>query len=283
MHPSDPSEPSATDRPAPLAAEPAPGASGPPARPAAGGGDGAADGAAGSPEGGAGEGSSWWRGAWEWFRPLLVLLLVLSSFRSAVADWNDVPTGSMKPTILEGDRVFVNKIAYDLKVPFTTWRVAEWANPRRGDIVVLLSPEDGRRLIKRVIGLPGDELVLRSNHLFVNGKPAEYEPIDRSIADRIDPKEDPFQRQIAWEEIGKERHPVMVTPALHSRRGDFGPILVPEGQYFMMGDNRDESRDSRFIGFVPRDLILGHAVGVAFSLDRKDYHFRSGRFFEPLE
>ena len=231
----------------------------------------------------AGEGRSWWRGTWEWCRPLLVLLLLLSSFRSAVADWNDVPTGSMKPTILEGDRVFVNKVAYDLRVPFTTWRLAEWANPRRGDIVVLLSPEDGRRLIKRVIGLPGDELVLRSNHLFVNGEPAEYEPIDQAIARRIDPSEDPFRRQITWEEIGKERHPVMVTPALHSQRGDFGPIRVPEGQYFMMGDNRDESRDSRIIGFVPRDLILGRAVGVAFSLDRQDYHFRSGRFFEPLE
>ena len=73
---------------------------------------------------------------------------------------------------------------------------------------------------------------------------------------------------MAWEEIGTERHPVMVTPALHTPRGDFGPIQVPEGQYFMMGDNRDESRDSRVIGFVPRDLILGRAVGVAFSLDR---------------
>jgi len=277
MHPNDPAPPaadSAADRPAPLTAdatEPAP--------PADGGepeeGVGAADPAGGT--------RSWWRGAWEWFRPLLVLLIILSSFRSAVADWNDVPTGSMKPTILEGDRVFVNKVAYDLRVPFTTWRVAEWANPRRGDIVVLLSPEDGRRLIKRVIGLPGDELVLQSNHLFVNGQPAEYEPIDPSIARRIDPKKDPFPRQMAWEEIGKERHPVMVTPALHSRRGDFGPIQVPEGQYFMMGDNRDESRDSRFIGFVPRNLILGRAVGVAFSLDRQDYHFRSGRFLEPLE
>jgi len=277
MHETDPAAstaPATADQPAPLPAASAGADAGSPGPFGEGA---AADGEASD------GGSSWWRSAWEWFRPLLVLLLVLSSFRSAVADWNDVPTGSMKPTILEGDRVFVNKVAYDLKFPFTTWRLAEWANPRRGDIVVLLSPEDGRRLIKRVIGLPGDELVLRSNHLFVNGQPAEYEPIDKSIASRIDPKEDPFPRKMAWEEIGKERHPVMVTPALHSRRGDFGPILVPKGQYFMMGDNRDESRDSRVIGFVPRDLILGHAVGVAFSLDRTDYHFRSGRFFEPLE
>lgn len=84
-------------------------------------------------------------------RPLLILALVLFSVRSSLADWNDVPSGSMKPTILEGDRVFVNKLAYDLKVPFTTWHLAEWANPKRGDIVVFFSPRDGTRLVKRVV------------------------------------------------------------------------------------------------------------------------------------
>ncbi|MGD2115304.1 MAG: signal peptidase I [Acidobacteriota bacterium] len=230
-----------------------------------------------------GEKVSRWRSVWEWARPLLVLLVALSSFRSAVADWNDVPTGSMKPTILEGDRVFVNKVAYDLKFPFTTWHLAQWDDPERGDVVVLKSPENGRRLIKRVIGVPGDELELRRNRLYVNGEPALYEPIDEEIADRIDPDEDPFRRMMAWEGIGEERHPVMVTPALHTRRGDFGPVVVPESQYFMMGDNRDESRDSRAIGYVPRELILGRAVGVAFSLDREDFSFRSGRFFDALE
>ncbi len=225
----------------------------------------------------------WWKSAWEWVRPLLVLLLLLSSFRSAVADWNDVPTGSMKPTILEGDRVFVNKIAYDLKFPFTTWHLAAWDDPEWGDVVVLKSPENGRRLIKRVIGVPGDELELRRNRLYVNGEPAQYDPIDPDIAERIDPDEDPFRRTLAWEGIDGERHPVMVTPALHTRRGDFGPVVVPDGRYFMMGDNRDESRDSRAIGYVPRELILGRAVGVAFSLDRDELSFRSGRFFEALE
>ncbi len=224
------------------------------------------------------------RAAWDWARPLIVLLVALSSFRSAVADWNDVPTGSMKPTILEGDRVFVNKIAYDLKVPFTTWRLAEWDDPHRGDIVVLLSPEDGRRLIKRVIGLPGDLLTLRDNHLFVNGEPAQYEAIDPAIAARLRPHQ-PMRRYLAWEELGGERHPVMVTPALHSPLEDFGPIAVPKGEYFMMGDNRDESRDSRVIGFVPRELILGQALGVAFSVDHHQagLHFRPHRFFEALE
>lgn len=226
---------------------------------------------------------AWWKAVWEWSRPLLVLLLLLSSFRSAVADWNDVPTGSMKPTILEGDRVFVNKVAYDLKLPFTTWHLAEWGDPQRGDVVVLKSPENGRRLIKRVIGEPGDALALRGNRLYVNGRRAEYAPIDGKIAERIDAEADPLRRTIAWEGIGEERYPVMVTPALHRRGADFGSMVVPEGHYFMMGDNRDESRDSRAIGAVARELILGRAVGVAFSLDREELRFRPGRFFEALE
>src|SRR5262245_30900264 len=110
-------------------------------------------------------------------RPLLILSVILFSIRSSLADWNDVPTGSMKPTILEGDRVFVNKVAYDLKVPFTTWHVAQWSNPRRGDIVVFFSPHDGQRLVKRVIGLPGDVIELRNNVLVLNGKPIDYKPI----------------------------------------------------------------------------------------------------------
>jgi len=103
----------------------------------------------------------WWQRE---IRPLLILVLVLFSIRSSLADWNDVPSGSMQPTILVGDRIFVNKLAYDLKVPFTTWHLAEWSQPSRGDIVVFYSPRDGTRLVKRVVGLPGDTLELRNEH-----------------------------------------------------------------------------------------------------------------------
>src|SRR3954464_13177679 len=122
--------------------------------------------------------------------PLVILAVVLFSIRSSLADWNDVPTGSMKPTIVEGDRVFVNKLAYDLKVPFTTWHIAEWSNPQRGDIVVFYSPHDGKRLVKRVVGLPGDTIELRNDVLVLNGKVVEYAPIaaellrDLNSADR---------------------------------------------------------------------------------------------------
>src|SRR3954452_5551401 len=110
-------------------------------------------------------------------RVFALMLLVVTSLRSALADWNDVPTGSMKPTIQEGDRVVVNKLAYDLKIPFTTIEIAKWSDPRRGDIVVLFSPLDGTRLVKRVIAVPGDRIEMRENQLFVNGQAASWKPI----------------------------------------------------------------------------------------------------------
>ncbi|MHC4609747.1 MAG: signal peptidase I, partial [Planctomycetota bacterium] len=84
---------------------------------------------------------------WLWVKPLLVVTVVLCTLRSAVADWNDVPTGSMKPTVLEGDRIFVKKLAYGLRVPFTDWWVRQWEGPRRGDVVVCFSPDTGERLV----------------------------------------------------------------------------------------------------------------------------------------
>src|SRR5438874_7678772 len=112
-------------------------------------------------------------------KPFLLMVLVLMSFRSAVADWNDVPTGSMKPSIIEGDRIFVNKLAYDLKVPFTTIHIAEWSNPKRGEIVVFDSPRDGTRLVKRVVAVPGDTVQLSSNTLVINGQPVQYGKLDQ--------------------------------------------------------------------------------------------------------
>ncbi len=214
-------------------------------------------------------------------KPLLILALVLFALRSAVADWNDVPTGSMKPTILEGDRILVNKLAYDLKVPFTTWHLAQWDNPVRGDIVVFFSPADGERLVKRVIGLPGDRVELRNNQLLVNGRPASYGALAPETISEIPAKEQPAHR-FAAETITDHSHPVMATPALNAKR-TFGPVVVPAGQYFMMGDNRDNSFDSRFYGPVRRDRIVGRAATVVISLDHADHYLpRWHRFFSSL-
>src|ERR1043165_9985789 len=107
-------------------------------------------------------------------RVFALMLLVVTSLRSALADWNDVPTGSMKPTIQEGDRVVVNKLASDLKAPFTMIELAKWSDPKRGDIVVLFAPEDGTRLVKRVVAAPGDRIEMRDEQLLVNGQAAQW-------------------------------------------------------------------------------------------------------------
>lgn len=217
----------------------------------------------------------------EGVKPFAVIVIVLCSFRSAVADWNDVPTGSMKPTILEGDRIFVNKLAYDLRVPFTDWQIAQWAKPQRGDVVVLFSPDDDVRMVKRVIGLPGDRIEMRNNRVYINGKPASYGPLDQAIIQQINSDEHPRHRFFR-ETIDADSHPIMTTPAMPARRS-IRPVIVPEGYYFVMGDNRDASRDSRWFGLVPQDRIVGEALAVVMSLDRDHYYKpRWDRFLRRL-
>jgi len=221
----------------------------------------------------------WWR---KEIRPLLFLALVLFSLRSSLADWNDVPTGSMRPTILEGDRVFINKLAYDLKVPFTTRHIAEWSNPQRGDIVVFFSPHDGKRLVKRVVGLPGDAIELRNNTLVINGSAVEYQPIAEELIRDLAPA-DRAGRVFASEQLPGQTHAVAGYPAAPAIRS-FAPVRVPEGQYFMMGDNRDDSFDSRYWGAVDRKQIVGRATAVVMSLDKKNYWLpRWQRFFTSLQ
>jgi signal peptidase I len=221
----------------------------------------------------------WWRKEIRWW---LILALVLFSIRSSLADWSDVPTGSMKPTILEGDRVFVNKLAYDLKVPFTTCHIAQWSNPQRGDIVIFFSPRDGTRLVKRVVGLPGDTIELRNDALVLNGKPVEYRPLaeellcDLAVLDRA-------SSVFAVEELAGHRHAVAAIPSAPALR-NYGPYRVPAGHYFMMGDNRDNSLDSRYFGPVERKRIVGQATAVALSFDRDNYWFpRWQRFMTALD
>lgn len=218
----------------------------------------------------------------EWVRPFLLIALVLGSLRSALADWNDVPTGSMKPTILEGDRVFVNKMAYDLRFPFTLWRLAAWDNPKRGDIVVFFSPHDGKRLVKRVVGVPGDTLEMHVGRLHVNGVQAKYDEVDESTKTEYGVRDS--ERYIFFKESVDNvvSHPILIAPDQLSVR-NFGPVTVPEGKYFMMGDNRDESFDSRYFGFVERRQIVGHAISVVVSVDRENWWLpRTDRFFDKL-
>ena len=203
---------------------------------------------------------------------LAALALLIFASRSVIADWNHVPTGSMKPTIVEGDVIFVNKLAYDLKIPFTTWRVARWGEPQRGDIVVLFSPHNGDRLVKRVVGLPGDEIAMVNERLIINGAPVEYAPSSYPADERAIPV------VVLTERLDTVDHAIMVRPTQPAPRS-FAPVRVPHGEYLVLGDNRDNSSDSRYFGFVPREQIVGRAVGVVLSLDPQDHFLPRGERF----
>ena len=204
-------------------------------------------------------------------------------FRSAIADWNQVPSGSMKPSILVGDRIVVDKLAYDLRIPFTLTRIARWAEPNRGDVVTFPSPRDETLYVKRVIGLPGDVVELRMNRLFVNGQEASYTELSQSEIDALDVEQKPLYR-FYREQLGSMNHIVMLRrDRAASSYQSFPPTVVPPNRYLMLGDNRDDSGDFRVIGWVDRDRILGRAHAIAFSLDY-DHHYapRFDRFFEGL-
>ncbi|MHC4947792.1 MAG: signal peptidase I [Planctomycetota bacterium] len=213
-------------------------------------------------------------------RGLVVLVVVLVSFRSAVADWNDVPTQSMEPTVLVGDRILVNKLAYGLRIPLTFRRLATWGGPARGDIVVFIAPDTGRRTVKRVIGVPGDRIAMRDNRLFVNGRAVPVMAPRPAVRPLTDPPPHRFQR----ERIGDVVHEMMFQPRRAAAPRSFPEIRVPPDRYFVMGDNRDNSADSRRTGFVPRDRILGRVRRVALSFDRdRWYRPRWGRFLRPVD
>jgi signal peptidase I len=223
-----------------------------------------------------------WKNLWRETKALALTILILTAVRSAIADWNDVPSGSMNPTIVQGDRVFVNKLAYDLKVPFTTWHLAQWSNPQRGDIVVFFSPVDGTRLVKRVIGLPGDKIELANDRLLINGRPSAYESLPAETGRDVPPDHDGHRAYAQEKASGMPSHVVTLLPQRLALR-TFGPTNVPPGQYFMMGDNRDNSYDSRYWGAVERNRIVGRASMVVISLEHQRYFEpRWHRFFSGL-
>jgi signal peptidase I len=216
-----------------------------------------------------------------WMGSVFIALLITTSIKSAIADWYIVPTGSMKPTILEGDRIFTNKLAYDLKVPYTTMRIASWEEPKRGDIVVFNSPTDGTRLVKRIVGIPGDIVAMHNNQLSINNEVLLYTSSDREESAKSTSLGNSSEK-VYIEDLAGHKHKSMVTPSLSSIRS-FSPVTVPNGHYFMMGDNRDNSADSRYFGFVDRKEIQGKATAIVISFDIQHYYQpRWPRFFTQL-
>jgi len=219
-----------------------------------------------------------------WFRDnrwFLAFVLVFGVFRTAVADWNPIPSASMHPTLLEGDVVFVNRLAYNVKLPFTDIVVVPLGDPQRGDIVTFSSPRDGTRLIKRIVGVPGDRIEMHGDMLTVNGLAAHYDDLWQA-PDPVSPGRTLASVHATEHLAGSERS-VQFLPTVHARR-DMAPLVVPPDHYFMLGDNRDNSEDSRYIGVVPRALLIGKANHIVVSADILDHwHPRFDRVGKSLD
>ncbi len=204
-------------------------------------------------------------------RSFFVFLLLMSVFRSGIADWNVVPSGSMKPTIVEGDRILVNKLAYDVQVPFLYHSLKKLSDPQRGDIIVFDSEVAQLRLVKRVVGMPGDVVEMVDNQLYINGQALQYDVL-KTHQDQVDERED-LLGVVHIVRLNRDG----------SRLSSFAKIQVPEEYYLALGDNRDNSSDSRVIGFVPRHEIIGRAKTVVLSVDYDHYYLpRSERFWKTL-
>jgi signal peptidase I len=217
----------------------------------------------------------------DWLMPLALMLLVMLPARSMVADWNDVPTGSMRPTIIEGDRITVNKLAYGLRVPFSLRWLWTWGEPRRGEVVTFASPMDGTRVVKRIVGASGDRIELRNNVLFVNGAPLEQLVVAEEVFVHLPDERGALATRVLEHDIASGRvssggpalgREILLTPIVRGI-ASFPELVVPPHCYFMMGDNRDVSNDSRVYGVVPRANIYGRVDYVALSLDPSDVYW----------
>lgn len=212
----------------------------------------------------------------------LMFLVLFGVFRTAVADWNPIPTGSMRPNLLEGDVVLVNRLAYNVKVPLTDVVLARLGEPARGDVVTFSSPKDGMRLIKRLIAVPGDVVEMRNERLVINGQASRYDMVGQ-VSEQIGSGRTYTTALQLTETTNGTGRPILVMPAIEAAR-NFGPVTVPPNQYMMLGDNRDNSVDSRFIGFVPRELLIGRAERVLVSADIKgNWLPRPSRFLMALD
>lgn len=216
----------------------------------------------------------WIRKQWLEYRSLILFFALMVMFRSALADWNEVPTGSMQPTIVEGDRILVNKLAYDLRLPFLKTSLKKLSDPARGDIIIFDSMVSDVRLVKRVIGVPGDTVQMQNNRLIINGQDLNYDQTSTNSANKV---------SIDFtEHLFETEHQVRISEH-GSRLSNFLPVTIPNGFYLALGDNRDNSADSRVIGLVPRDEVIGRARTVVMSLNyENNYLPRLDRFFHKL-
>lgn len=190
----------------------------------------------------------------EYAEAIIIAIILALLIRTFIVQAFKIPSGSMIPTLLVGDHILVWKIIYGVKIPFTDQYLIEFGDPQKGDIIVFKFPKDEEKdFIKRVMGVPGDTIELRDKKVLLNGKPLK----------------EPYA-------IHQEPH---IMPGEFQPRDNYGPIEVPPHSYFVMGDNRDHSLDSRFWGFVDRNKIKGRAFIIYFSWNGEDSWIRWDRLF----
>jgi signal peptidase I len=209
---------------------------------------------------------------WEGIKSLAGVILIYLVIKTFLMEAFRIPSGSMVPTLLVGDWLFVNKLAYGPHLPFTQTNLPGYAQPRRGDVIVFESPyqpdeaaignDPTPTLVKRLIGMPGDTLYMRDGLVYVNGVPQR-----QGYATPLGPHDDPTATDplFDWQhriEVRSSRFGAAPATPVHDR---WGPLLIPSGHYFMMGDNRYQSKDSRYWGVVPRANIRGRPMFVYYS------------------
>lgn len=206
----------------------------------------------------------------EWVEPFLIAAVVALFIRQFVVEAFKIPSGSMIPTLTIGDHLLVNKFIYGPRIPFTDIRIFTWKEPQRGEIIVFKYPEDeSKNFIKRVVGLPGDKIEIKKGTLFINDRPVSTVAQGASEGINSASSSSYYDKpRLLEEQLGTVKHNIQY---LRDQTGyDFGPRLVPAGSVFVMGDNRDNSQDSRVWGFVKYDKILGRALILYWSWDGND-------------
>jgi signal peptidase I len=201
--------------------------------------------------------------AWEWTRSILVAVLLFVLVRSMGVEAFKIPTGSMESTLLVGDFLLVNKAVYGARIPGTSLHLPALSEPHRGDVIVFKPPQHpDKNYVKRVVGIPGDTLEMQDKVLIVNGV-----AVDEPYVRHIDVVGDATHPDMEWQ----ENH-LIASEGGHHRpsRDQWGPLVVPEDQFFVLGDNRDNSEDSRYWGFVDRDRLRGRPWIVYFSSDPRE-------------
>lgn len=199
------------------------------------------------------------RRAWEWTKTIVVAFALFIVIRTFLVEAFRIPTGSMENTLLVGDFLLVNKAVFGSRIPFTELRLPGFAQPSRGDVVVFTPPHDfGKNYVKRLVALPGDTIEMRDKALRVNG-----DWVDEPFARHTDPL-DTSSPAMLWQ---CEYRLSAIADACRPTRDNWGPLLVPDGHALVLGDNRDDSEDSRYWGFVPISEIKGEPLFVYFSFD----------------